>query len=288
MLEKIKTYLSLIKFSHSIFAMPFALIGFFIAIQTLGYFPKWHIFALIILCMVFARNSAMAFNRYTDNKIDKANPRTAMREIPTKKVSPKNALIFTIINSVFFVTASFFINKTVFYLSPLALFIVLSYSYTKRFTFLSHFILGLALSIAPAGAFLAINSYLTIQIIWLSSAVLLWTAGFDILYSLQDEEFDRKNGLFSIPAKYGRQNSLIISNIIHLLAANFIILFSLSLNFNFLVGIGLVIFLFLLVYQHLIVKKDDISKINIAFATTNGVASLVFAVFIIASLYYKA
>ncbi|HQB22341.1 MAG TPA: 4-hydroxybenzoate octaprenyltransferase, partial [Bacteroidales bacterium] len=223
----------------------------------------------------------------TDHKIDKANPRTAMREIPTNKVSPKNALIFTIINSILFITATFFINKTVFYLSPLALFIVLSYSYTKRFTFLSHFILGLALSIAPAGAFLAINSHLTTQIIMLSAAVLFWTAGFDILYSLQDEEFDRKNGLFSIPAKYGRKKSLILSSLIHLVAACFIILFSLSLNQNFLTIIGTCIFLILLFFQHLIIKKDDISKINIAFASTNGIASLLFAIFIIASLYYK-
>ena len=288
MIKKIKTYLSLVKFSHTIFAMPFALIGLFVAIQELGHFPDWYIFVLIILCMILARNAAMAFNRYTDHKIDKANPRTAMREIPTNKVSPKNALIFTIINSILFITATFFINKTVFYLSPLALFIVLSYSYTKRFTFLSHFILGLALSIAPAGAFLAINSYLTIQILMLSAAVLFWTAGFDILYSLQDEEFDRENGLFSIPAKCGRNNSLKLSSLIHLVAACFIILFSLSLNSNFLIITGTCIFLILLIFQHLIVKKDDISKINIAFATTNGVASLVFAVFIIASLYYKA
>lgn len=285
MLIKIKTYLNLVKFSHTVFAMPFALIGFFLASKETGNFPNWQIFVFVLLCMVFARSAAMAFNRYTDSKIDKENPRTAMREIPTNKLSRKNALIFTIANSILFVITCIFINKATFYLSPLALLIVLTYSFTKRFTFFSHLILGLGLSIAPAGAFIAVSSYLSGQILLLSSAVLLWTAGFDILYSLQDEEFDRENKLFSIPAKFGRLKSLYISAFIHLLSAMFIILFTLSLSNNIILLIGTTIFLSLLVYQHLIIKPKDISKINLAFGTLNGIASILFAIFKIFSLY---
>jgi 4-hydroxybenzoate polyprenyltransferase len=253
--KKITSYLSLVKFSHTIFAMPFALVGFFLAVNENGSFPEWHILALIILCMIFARNAAMAFNRLADYKIDAANPRTANREIPVKKISPKAAAVFTIINSLLFIFATAFINKTVLFLSPVALIVVLAYSYTKRFTFFAHIVLGIGLSIAPAGAFLAVNQSLPLTIIFLSSVVLLWTAGFDILYSLQDEEFDRENKLFSIPARFGRINSLYISAFLHLICAVLLVIFTIRTSNNFLSYIGTAIFLILLLYQHLIVKK---------------------------------
>ena len=268
--------------------MPFALVGFFLAVNDNVSFPEWHILALIILCMIFARNAAMAFNRLADYKIDAANPRTANREIPVKKISPKAAAIFTIVNSILFILATAFINKTVLVLSPVALVVVLAYSYTKRFTFLAHIILGVGLSIAPAGAYLAVNQSLPLSVIILSSVVLLWTAGFDILYSLQDEEFDRENKLFSIPARFGRINSLYISAFLHLICAVLLVIFTIRTTNNFLSYIATAIFLLLLLYQHLIVKKDDISRINLAFGTLNGIASVIFALLTILSMYYTA
>jgi 4-hydroxybenzoate polyprenyltransferase len=286
--KNITKYLSLVKFSHTVFALPFALIGFFVAITENPQTFNWVLLVLVILCMVFARNAAMAFNRYTDRIIDKKNPRTANREIPARKISATNAMIFTIVNSMLFMWATFFINKTAFQLSPIALIVVLGYSYTKRFTFISHIILGLGLSIAPAGAYIAVCESLNPAIIVLSSCVLLWTAGFDILYSLQDEEFDKENGLFSIPAKYGRIKSLIISAILHIICGGLLIFFNILLNANIIMWIGTTIFLALLMYQHIIVKKDDISKINLAFGTMNGIASVLFALFTIVSLFYTA
>jgi len=283
--NNIKSYFALVKFSHTIFALPFALIGFFTAIKQDGFSLDWTDLILVLLCMIFARNSAMAFNRYIDRFIDKANPRTAKREIPDNKISSKNALLFTIINSLLFIAASAFINKTTLMLSPVALAVVLVYSYTKRFTFLSHLVLGIGLAIAPAGAYIAVSETLSLKIILLSSIVLLWTAGFDIIYSLQDEEFDKQNGLFSIPAKFGRKRSLIISSTIHLITIGILIYWTFLQEGNFLLWIGVGIFTSLLIYQHLIVKPNDISKVNLAFGTTNGIASVCLATFTIISFF---
>lgn len=284
-MKKISKYLSLVKFGHTIFAMPFALVGFFMAVKVNGSFPDLHIFVLVLICMISARNAAMAFNRLTDHKIDKLNPRTAAREIPRKIISPTGAAIFTIINAILFIVASAFINKTVLLLSPLALLIVLSYSYTKRFTFLSHIILGIGLSIAPAGAYLAVLAKLSIPVMILSAVVLLWTAGFDILYSLQDEDFDRENKLFSIPSRFGRLKSLYISGVLHVICSILLIILTNIIATNIIMWIGTAIFILLLAYQHIIVKKEDISRINLAFGTLNGIASVIFAVFTIISLY---
>jgi len=288
MKTKIAQYFSLVKFSHTVFAMPFALLGFFIAINDSHKNLDWQILIYIVLCMVFARNAAMAFNRYSDRVIDKNNPRTANREIPAGKIGKNQALVFTIINSILFLICSSLINFTAFFLSPVALLIILTYSYTKRFTFLSHLILGLGLSIAPAGAYIAVQETISPVILMLSGVVLLWTAGFDILYSLQDEEFDRKNNLFSIPAKYGRVKALFISAFIHVACSALLICFNIAMNANFLMWSATAIFLILLTYQHLIVKKDDISRVNIAFGTLNGIASVIFATLSIFSLYYTA
>jgi len=288
MKTKIAQYFSLVKFSHTVFAMPFALLGFFIAINDSNKNLDWQLLIYIVLCMVFARNAAMAFNRYSDRVIDKNNPRTANREIPAGKIGKNQALVFTIINSILFLICSYLINFTAFFLSPLALLIILTYSYTKRFTFLSHLILGLGLSIAPAGAYIAVNETISPVILMLSGVVLLWTAGFDILYSLQDEEFDRENNLFSIPAKYGRVKALFISAFIHVACSALLVHFNIAMDANIFMWTGTAIFLILLTYQHLIVKKDDITRVNIAFGTLNGIASVIFATLAIFSLYYTA
>ena len=193
-----KNYLSLVKFSHTIFALPFALIGFFIAIGVHGYDFKWTTFIYVILCMVFARSAAMAFNRYVDRKIDKANERTAnVREIPNGTIKPTSALVFVIINCVLFIATTYFINPLCFYLSPIALLVVLGYSYTKRFTALCHLVLGIGLGLAPIGAYLAVTGAFDWLPLYFSFAVLFWVSGFDIIYALQDESFDKQQQLHS-------------------------------------------------------------------------------------------
>ena len=274
MLKKLNKYFKLVKFSHTIFAMPFALIGFFLAYKD--YETNFWIFIFIILCMVFVRNSAMSFNRLIDRDIDKKNQRTAKREIPTGIISKRNALLFVIINSVLFIVTTFFINRLVFFLSPVALFVVLFYSYTKRFTSLSHFILGLGLSLAPIGAYISVsNSFALLPIIF-SVIVLLWVSGFDIIYAMQDYEFDKQEKLKSIPVLIGKKKSLILSAIIHFITAGLIIFVGLFFNFNYLFWIGAGIFILLLFYQHTIVKINDLSRVNLAFFTTNGIAIVIF------------
>lgn len=281
----ISNYLSLIKFSHTIFALPFALIGFFIAVNFTEYTFQWTTFALVLLCMVFARSAAMAFNRYIDREYDKANPRTAIREIPAGIISEKSALVFVILNCALFVAVTYFINPLCFYLSPVALAVVLGYSLTKRFTFLCHLILGLGLSLAPIGAYLAVTGEFAWLPLYFSFAVLFWVSGFDIIYSLQDDEFDKSMGLNSIPAFMGRKNALFFSTLLHLFTFLFIVLAGFNSQLGILYWVGVVIFTGLLIYQHLLVKPNDLSKVNIAFMTTNGVASVVFAAFVIGDIY---
>ncbi|HUH33779.1 MAG TPA: UbiA-like polyprenyltransferase, partial [Daejeonella sp.] len=198
-----KKYLSLVLFAHTVFALPFAFIGFFLAVTTTGHEFTWVKLLLMILCMVFARNAAMSFNRYLDREIDAQNPRTVIRDIPAGRVSSNEALIFTIINSLLFIGATFFINPLCLALSPVALAVVLGYSYTKRFTPLCHLVLGSGLALAPIGAYLVVTGEFALLPIFFSLAVLCWVSGFDIIYALQDEEFDRENGLKSIPAWLG-------------------------------------------------------------------------------------
>jgi len=281
----LKKYLSLVKFSHTIFALPFALIGFFLATQYAGYSFNWLIFIYVIFCMVFARNAAMAFNRYIDRNIDKLNPRTKQREIPAGKLSSGSAIYFVLINSVLFIITTWFINSLVFFLSPVALLVILGYSYTKRFTFLCHFVLGLGLSLAPIGAYLSVTGKFDILPLIFSFVVLFWTSGFDIIYALQDDEFDKDQLLKSIPVFTGKRNALIISGVLHFFAAILIIIAGLYADFELWYWFGAVIFIALLFYQHTIIKIDDLSKVNIAFFTTNGIASVVFAVFTILSLF---
>lgn len=280
-----KNYLSLVKFSHTIFAMPFALIGFFVAVQLTPSNFEWHLLAKVVLCMVFARNAAMAFNRYIDRRIDERNPRTAIREIPAGIIHANAALWFVILNSVAFVITTYFINPLCWALSPVALAVVLGYSITKRFTAFCHLILGLGLSLAPIGAYLAVAGRFDVLPLLFSFAVLFWVGGFDIIYALQDEEFDRENNLFSIPVWLGKTKALNLSNVLHTLTAGLLFWAGSMGGFHWLYWIGYSIFLVLLIYQHTIVKPHDLSRVNLAFFTTNGVASVTFASFVIADLF---
>lgn len=320
-MSKVKSYLSLIKFSHTIFAMPFAMIGFFLGlmkykgsiegwaftdkgcipiynysiskdslIQKLNTGYNWYSIVaeyllLVILCMVFARSAAMAFNRYLDRSFDAKNPRTAIREIPAGIISEKNALLFTILSSLLFISCTFFINKLCFYLSPVALAVVLGYSYTKRFTPLCHLILGLGLSLAPIGAYIAVTGQFSLLPIIFSLSVIFWVSGFDIIYALQDEDFDKSEHLYSIPAWLGKAKALRVSEFLHLFSAAAIVYAGMYGNFGWLYWIGVAVFVGMLFYQHSIVKPTDLRKVNIAFMTANGIASVVFAIFVIVDLF---
>jgi len=286
-LRSVKNYFSLVRFSHTVFALPFALIGFSLAIATGAYGFSLRLLLLIILCMVFARNAAMSFNRIADNKIDALNPRTKDREIPSGKISVKAATIFVIINSLLFITTTAFINRLTLILSPVALIVILGYSMTKRITSLSHFILGLGLSLAPIGAYISVTGIFDIIPVFYSFIVITWVSGFDIIYSLQDEEFDRDNMMRSIPQATGKKKALIISSIVHLLTFILVITAGIAGDGGLLYWAGAAVFSGLLLYQHLIVKHDDLRRVNLAFATTNGIASIAFAIFVISDMFIK-
>lgn len=308
-MSTVKNYLSLVKFSHTIFAMPFALIGFTLAVvqgklffrdsgSSTGPTPAsyaianprqlvWK-FILVVLCMVFARSAAMAFNRYLDRNFDAKNPRTAIREIPKGIISAGSALRFVIFSCVAFVICTWFINRICFLLSPVALLVVLGYSYTKRFTALCHIILGIGLSLAPIGAYLAVTGHFAVLPVLFSFAVVFWVSGFDIIYALQDIDFDKSQQLYSIPATLGKAKALKVSEILHLLSAACVGTAGWYGGFHWSYWIGVAIFTGMLIYQHSIVNPNDLSKVNIAFMTANGIASVVFAVFVIADLFIYA
>ena len=282
----ISKYLSLIKFSHTVFALPFALIGFALAIHSGGASFNVQKLILVILCMVFARSAAMAFNRYIDRSFDAKNPRTIIREIPAGTISPKAALALVIGCCIAFVVCSFLINKLCFYLSPVALLVILGYSYTKRFTPLCHLILGLGLSLAPIGAYIALTERFDFIPLIFSVVVFLWVSGFDIIYALQDDEFDRSLGLKSIPVFLGRKNSLKLSAFMHLISALAVVVAYLVGSFGWLYIIGAISFMGLLIYQHSLVKPNDLSKVNLAFGTTNGIASVVFCICVCSDIIF--
>ena len=274
-------YFSLIKFSHSIFALPFAVIGFFLASNKNASFNPEKFF-LMLACMVFARSAAMAFNRFADRNYDARNPRTKLREIPAGLVSARSALILTIGCSIAFIACTYLINKLCFELSPVALTVVLGYSLTKRFTALCHFILGLGLSLAPIGAYLVISGQFALEPVLFSLAVLSWVSGFDILYALPDADFDIGENLYSIPASIGRGNALKLSRFLHICSAMLVIIAGLYADLGLFYWLGVLVYSFLLIYQHTLVKPNDLSRLNLAFFTMNGIASVVFALFFIA------
>lgn len=263
----------MIKFEHTLFALPFAFLGAVLAANGLP--SLWQIF-WITMAMIGARSAAMAFNRIADRKIDAANPRTATREIPAGKLSVNFAWAFMIAACALFVLAAAMLNWLTLVLSPVALFSVLFYSYAKRFTALAHLILGWGLSIAPTGAWIAVRGELDSPVpILLSLIVMMWTAGFDVLYACQDFEFDKKAGLHSIPAKFGIAGALMIARIFHFQA--FLVLIGLYLltELGWLALFGVVLTGALLIYQHLLVRPNDLSRLNAAFFTTNAFVSVI-------------
>jgi 4-hydroxybenzoate polyprenyltransferase len=285
--SKIADYFSLVKINHTIFSLPFAMVGFFLAVKTPGASLDLRLLLLVLLCVFFARNAAMGFNRYVDREFDKKNPRTALREIPSAIIQPGAALVFVIVNALLFMLASYFLNILCFFLSPVALLVVLGYSLTKRFTYLSHLFLGLGLSLAPIGAYLAVTARFDLLPLIYSFTVIFWVAGFDILYALQDISFDKSENLKSLPVLLGKRNALILSAFFHGAAVMLVVFAGITGHFGYLYWIGATIFTILLCYEHIIVKPSDISRVDLAFATMNGMASVLFACFVIADLYLR-
>jgi len=293
-MSTVKNYLSLVKFSHTIFAMPFALIGFVLGIAAL---KTNHIdlqtkevtirFCLVLLCMITARSAAMGFNRYLDRHFDQLNTRTAIREIPAGIIKAEKALGFVVVNALIFIGATYFINPICFYLSPVALFVILFYSYTKRFTYLCHLVLGVGLSLAPIGAYLAVTGTFEIVPLLFSFAVVFWVSGFDIIYALQDAEFDASQSLYSMPSHWGGDNALKIARVFHFFSAVFLWGAYFWGDFHWVYIIGVLLFNSMLIYQQSIVKPTDLSKVNLAFMTANGIASIVFSIFVITSIILK-
>lgn len=281
-LRKIGIILEMIKFEHTVFALPFALSSALVAADGL---PRWRILGWILVAMVGARSAAMAFNRIADARLDALNPRTAKRAIPMGVVSMAAAWLFTLIAAAVFVLAAWMLNPLAFALSPVALAALLGYSYSKRFTSLSHLWLGLCLGIAPVGAWVAVRGEISFASMVLSAAVIFWTAGFDIIYSLQDLEFDKSQHLFSLPAKIGPKWALIASRLFHATTVALLIWFGqlTGLGAIYYVGIGLVAVS--LAYEQSLVSPEDISRVNTAFFTVNGVVSLGVLAFVAADVF---
>lgn len=284
LLRSIGTTLEMIKWEHSIFALPFALTGAMLAAHG---WPAWSKLLWIVVCMVTARSAAMAFNRWADAELDAANPRTRMRAIPAGLLTRQFTAAFTVAMSVVFLLAAAQLNRLTLLLSPIVLAVLFLYSYTKRFTRWSHLFLGLALGIAPSGAWIAIRGSLDPRIVVLTAAVLFWVAGFDVLYACQDEAHDRNAGLLSIPATLGTANAFLIARAMHLtmlaLLVWLVALFQLGpIAFA---GIGAVALL--LLWEHLLVSPRDLTRLNAAFFTMNGVISVIFFLFIAADLLIR-
>jgi 4-hydroxybenzoate polyprenyltransferase len=273
-----------IRVEHTVFSLPFLLASAFIASDG---FPEIEKLILIIVALLFARAAAMSFNRFADANIDRFNPRTAKRSIPKGVVKRKDMFFFVSFCSVMFVLTSFFLGSLTFMLSPVALFIVFFYSYTKRFTALSHIVLGVALSLAPAGAWIALRNDFGLVPFFMMLAVVFWLAGFDVLYSLQDLKYDIKQGLHSIPVAIGEKNSLYIARFFHALTILFLIPIGVLDNISPVYFAGLVIFAGLLLYEHSLVKPNDLSKINMAFFNVNAICSFIYASFVIVSVLIR-
>jgi 4-hydroxybenzoate polyprenyltransferase len=288
MFQKLRLALEMIKFEHSIFALPFALTGALLAVREGGLegAQLWRKLAWIVVAMIGARSAAMAFNRLIDADIDARNPRTRGRHIPAGLLSAGFAWGFVALTSLLFVFASYELNTLCFRLAPVALGVIFTYSFTKRFTSFSHLVLGFALGIAPAAAWIAIRGSLDLRILWLTAAVTFWTAGFDIIYSCQDFEFDSDAGLFSLPRRFGIAGALLISRLLHvaMLACLLTLVHSLHLGALSLAGVAVVAGL--LIYEHRLVKADDLSRVDAAFFTMNGYVSVLFFLFWAADIFY--
>src|SRR5664280_1226538 len=286
--RSVRAYFSLVKFSHTVFAMPFALIGFSLAVSSPEFNFNIRLLLLVILCMVLARNTAMGFNRLADKDFDALNPRTNKREIPAGIISSKAATIFVLSNAVLFIVATGFINRLTLILSPVALIVIIGYSLTKRFTSLCHFVLGLRLSLAPIGAYISVTGKFSLLPLIYSFIVLTWVSGFDIIYALQDDDFDKSNKLYSVPSVQGRKKALAVSIFVHAITLALVLFAGLAGKSGMFFWTGATIFMLLLIYQHSIVGPDDLRKVTMAFATTNGIASIIFAFFIILDLIIRS
>lgn len=284
-MSKIVDYLRLVKFSHTIFAMPFALLSFTYAWMTAEHNTVlWVLLLQVVACMVFARNVAMGFNRWADHKIDAANPRTANREIPAGVISPRGAVVFIAINALLFVATTITINPLCAWLSPVALFVIMFYSYCKRFTAMAHIVLGVSLGIAPVGAYMAVAETTVVECWLLAIVVMTWCAGFDVIYALQDAEFDRQRGLYSIPSRFSVRTSLIISALLHVISVAVLVLFALSQPHTWLLYVGCALFTAILATEHYLVTPTKQRNIGIAFGTFNAMASVSLAIFLIANI----
>lgn len=282
--HSLRVTLEMIKWEHSIFALPFALCG---AMLAAGGIPSGHQLVWIIVAMVAARSAAMAFNRWADAAIDAANPRTSTRALPAGHLSPAFVATFVVVSSLVFVLAASQLNRLALELSPVALAVLLLYSYTKRLTRWSHLVLGLALGIAPSAAWIAVRGSLDPRILLLTAAVTFWVGGFDVLYACQDYEFDRKAGLHSVPRYFGIRASLWIARAFHLIMVGLLIALLLVFAMGKLAAFGVLAVILLLIYEHSLVRPNDLSKLNAAFFTMNGVISVLFFVFVAADLLLR-
>jgi 4-hydroxybenzoate polyprenyltransferase len=282
--HSLRVTLEMIKWEHSIFALPFALCGTMLAA---GGIPSVHQLVWIIVAMVAARSAAMAFNRWADAAIDAANPRTSTRALPAGQLSPAFVATFVVVSSLVFVLAASQLNRLALELSPVALAVLLLYSYTKRLTRWSHLVLGLALGIAPSAAWIAVRGSLDPRILLLTAAVTFWVGGFDVLYACQDYEFDRKAGLHSVPRYFGIRASLWIARAFHLIMVGLLIALLLVFAMGKLAAFGVLAVILLLIYEHSLVRPNDLSKLNAAFFTMNGVISVLFFVFVAADLLLR-
>lgn len=283
-LHHLRVTLEMIKWEHSIFVLPFALCGAMLAANGM---PSGHLLVWIVVAMVTARSAAMAFNRLADASIDAANPRTRTRALPSGMLTPTFTVVFVLTSCAIFVVAAFQLNHLAFMLSPVALAVILLYSYTKRFTRWSHLVLGFAMGIAPSAAWIAVRGSLDPRILLLTAAVTFWGAGFDILYSCQDYEFDRHAGLHSIPRYFGVSQSLWISRLFHVIMLLFLVGLSMAFGLGRLTAAGVLVVALLLAYEHSFVSANDLSKLNAAFFTMNGIISIVFFLFLAGDLLLR-
>ncbi len=289
-LKRLRLTLEMIKFEHSVFALPFALTGALLAFRESGFHAAhmWWTVAWIVVAMVGARSAAMAFNRLVDAEIDARNSRTKMRHIPAGQLSRGFCLGFTLASTAVFMIAAYELNPLCFHLAPLALAVVFAYSFTKRFTHFSHLVLGFALGIAPAAAWIAVRGTLDPRILLLTAAVMLWTAGFDIIYACQDYDFDCENGLFSVPRLVGIRAALHVAKALHGLMIACLLLLVWQMNLGGISVAGVAVIAGLLMYEHGIVKPNDLSRVNAAFFTMNGWVSVLFFVFWAADIFINA
>ncbi len=283
-LNRAVLYLRMIKISHSVFALPFAFTG---AVLAASGVPSLHQIIWIVIAMVGARSAAMGLNRIIDRNIDKENPRTKDREIPAGKIKVFDAAVFTFISFVLMVFSAYQLNMLCFWLSPLAIAVLFIYSYTKRFTWLSHFFLGLAISGSPMGAWIAVRGTFDLEILPLCIGVIFWLAGFDILYAMQDVDFDRRQGLHSIPRRFGIKRSLIMPKLFHSVTISMLIANGFIFHLGVAYWIGILLVAGLLIYEHSLVKQDDLSKLDMAFFNMNGYISITVFVFTFLSLMLR-